>query len=282
MSGVKQMTGVLMLLGLLAACDEGAPPPTGSIEGTVSIGGTGTDGVTVTLSDGKTATTAGGGAYRFAGVEVGSYTVTIRGYPSDAKFDATQASAVIATANQVVRLNFTGSYTSSIQGNVAIEGWPLPGVTVTLSGGATTQTSADGSWAFTGLRAGSYTVTISGYPYDVSFEATQPAVITTANQVVRLYFNGTYIRTSQILGGVTVAGEGLTGVTMTASGVGWSDRTTQTNEDGLYVFTQLRAGTYTVAISGFDNEAYSFSSTSKSATMTAGETAVVNFTGTRR
>lgn len=121
------MTGVLMLLGLLAACDEGAPPPTGSIEGTVSIGGTGTDGVTLTLSDGKTATTAGGGAYRFAGVEVGSYTVTISGYPSDAKFDATQASAVIATANQVVRLNFTGSYTSSIQGDVAIEGMPLPG-----------------------------------------------------------------------------------------------------------------------------------------------------------
>ena len=281
------MTGVLMLLGLLAACDEGAPPPTGSIEGTVSIGGTGTDGVTVTLSDGKTATTAGGGAYRFAGVEVGSYTVTISGYPSDAKFDATQASAVVATANQVVRLNFTGSYTSSIQGDVAIEGMPLPGVTVTLSGGTTTQTSADGSWAFTGLRAGSYTVTISGYPYDVSFEATQPAVITTANQVVRLYFNGTYIRTSEILGSVTVAGDGLPGVTVTASG-GWSDRTTWSDstttqtEDGLYAFTGLRAGTYTVAISGFDNEAYSFSSTSKSATMTAGETAVVNFTGMRR
>ena len=50
----------------------------------------------------------------------------------------------------------------------------LVGVTVTLDGehamGETMETAEDGGFAFTGLRAGTYTVTISDFPEDVSFE----------------------------------------------------------------------------------------------------------------
>ncbi len=284
MNRVKQMAGALMLLVPLAACDEGTPPPpTGSIEGTVSIEGTGADGVTVTLSNGTTATTAGGGAYRFTGVEGGSYTVTISGYPSDASFDATQASAVIATANQVVRLNFTGSYirTSSILGDVTVEGVGQAGVTVTLSGmsDGTTRTSAEGSYAFTGLRAGTYTVEVSGFDSDAySFSNTSESATVGVGASAEVDFAGTHIRTASIRGTVTVAGEGLEGVLVSLSGV--SEATRTTDGAGSYEFTGLQAGSYTVAISGFDAEQYGFSVTTRNEDLSVGERANLNFEGT--
>jgi len=53
------------------------------------------------------------------------------------------------------------------------DGAGLPGITVTLSGTESRSTTTDGSgaYAFTELRAGSRTVTISGYPESVPFPA---------------------------------------------------------------------------------------------------------------
>ena len=77
------------LLALPIACGDPVdpPPPTGSIDGLVSVEGQGVDAVSVTLSNGATAITANGGMYRFDGVEAGAYTVTISNYPDDATFD---------------------------------------------------------------------------------------------------------------------------------------------------------------------------------------------------
>ena len=87
----------LLVLPIIAACGEDVipPPATGSIAGQVSIEGMGIDGVSVNLSSGASTTTAGGGTYRFDGVEAGAYTVTISGFPADASFDATSAAATI-------------------------------------------------------------------------------------------------------------------------------------------------------------------------------------------
>ena len=99
------------------------PPPTGSIDGLVSIEGQGIDAVSVTLSNGASATTANGGMYRFDGVEAGAYTVTISDYPADASFDQTSAAATIANDGETVTINFPGTYirTSSIMGTVTVE-----------------------------------------------------------------------------------------------------------------------------------------------------------------
>ena len=114
----------LLVLPIIAACGEDPVPPpvTGSIQGQVSIEGMGIDGVSVNLSNGASTTTAGGGTYRFDGVEAGAYTVTISGFPADASFDATSAPATIPEAGGSVTLDFRGSYirTASIIGTVTV------------------------------------------------------------------------------------------------------------------------------------------------------------------
>lgn len=284
MNRLKQMAGALMLLVPLAACDEGTPPPpTGSIEGTVMIEGTGADGVTVTLNDGTTTTTAGGGAYRFTGVEGGAYTITISGYPSDATFDATQATATIASANQVVQVNFSGSYirTSSILGTVMLEGTGLSGLSVALSGMSegTTTTASDGAFAFTGLRAGTYTVEVSGYDSEAySFSNTTQSATVGVGASAELSFEGTHIRTASIRGTVMVGEAGLSGVQVSLTGL--SEATAETDDAGSYEFENLQAGSYTVTISGFNAREYGFEITTLNASLDVGETANLNFEGT--
>ena len=282
---LKLMAGAALVLVPLAACDEGTPPPpTGSIEGQVSIEGQGVDGVTVTLSGGgATAMTSGGGAYRFTDVEGGTYTVTISGYPSDASFDATSASATIASANQVVRLNFTGSYirTASVLGRVTVEGAGQANVKVTLSGtsDATTATDGGGDYAFTGLRAGTYTVEISEFDAgSYGFSNTSQSATVGVGASANVNFAGTHIRTASIRGTVSVDGEGLGGVRVSLSG--GSEASATTDGAGSYAFTDLQAGAYTVAISGFDASEYGFDATTRNATLGVGEAANLNFAGT--
>jgi len=59
-----------------------------------------------------------------------------------------------------------------------------------------------------------------------------------------------------------------------------ADAETATDESGQYSFTGLRAGTYSVEISGFDAGEIGFSSTSSAATVGVGESKVVSFDGT--
>ena len=172
MKSLRFLTFALIGALAIAACDEGedttATAVEGTIRGAVTIEGSGASGVTVTLSSGASTTTDGSGNYTFSNVPAGSYVVQISGTPADATFASTAGTAVIATAGQVVTVDFSGSFvrTSAIVGGVAVEGvGPLENVSVTLSGDASASTSTDaaGQYSFTGLRAGSYTVTISGF-----------------------------------------------------------------------------------------------------------------------
>ena len=276
----------LLVLPIMAACGEDVipPPVTGSIAGQVSIEGMGIDGVSVNLSSGATTTTAGGGTYRFDGVEAGAYTVTISGFPADASFDATSAAATIPETGGSVTLDFRGSYirTASIMGTVTVENTGLGGVTVVLSGmsDATTATDMNGQYAFTGLRSGTYSVEISGFDGDeVGFGSLESAATVGVGESKIISFDGTYLRTAGIMGQVSVEGVGLAGVTVTMSGEG-EDQTDVTDAGGLYGFSKLRAGDYSVAISGYDTDDYEFATTSMNVAVATGETANIPFTGT--
>ena len=286
MNRLKLLAAVALLGIPLAACEEATPPPpVGSIVGTVSIEGTGIDGVSVNLSNGNSTTTAGGGSYRFDNVEGGAYTVTISGFPSDATFDATSAAATISSAGQSVTVNFTGAYirTASVMGSVTVENMGLPGVTVTLTGvsGATATTDDSGQYAFTGLRMGSYSVEISGFDNDeVGFSNTAASVSVGVGESKIVSFDGTYLRTAGIMGRVSVEGEGLEGVTVSlAGGPDNADMTTMTDAAGQYSFAKLRAGDYAVGISGYDTDDFEFEVTSQNVTVALGETANVPFEG---
>ena len=276
----------LLVLPVIAACGEDVmpPPPTGSIVGQVSIDGMGADGVTVSLSNGATTATAGGGNYRFETVEQGSYTVTISGFPADASFDATSKPANIGDTGGTETVDFRGDYirTASIMGTVTVENMGLGGVTVRLSGMADSETATDdsGQYSFTGLRSGTYSVEISGFDSnEVSFSSTSGAATVGVGESKVVSFDGTYLRTAGVMGQVTADGDGLPGVTVTLMGEG-AEATKVTDAGGLYAFSELKSGDYTVAISGYDTDDYEFETTSKSVTIATGETANVPFDGT--
>ena len=286
MKRLKILAAIAVLGIPLAACEEATPPPpVGSIVGTVSIEGTGIDGVSVNLSNGTSTTTAAGGSYRFDNVEGGAYTVTISGFPSDATFDATSAAVTIASAGQSVTVNFSGAYirTASVMGSVTVENMGLPGVTVTLTGvsGATATTDDSGQYAFTGLRMGSYSVEISSFDSDeVGFSSTSASVTVGVGESKIVSFDGTYLRTAGIMGRVSVDGEGLEGVNVSLSGgPDGVNETTTTDAAGQYSFAKLRAGGYAVGISGYDTDDYEFEVTSQNVTVALGETANVPFEG---
>ncbi|MYD95197.1 MAG: hypothetical protein F4Y02_16265, partial [Chloroflexi bacterium] len=160
----------------------------------------------------------------------------------------------------------------------------LVGVTVTLGGehamGETMETGEDGGFMFTGLRAGTYTVTISDFPEDVSFETVSVEVEVEVGEVGSADFTGHFIRTSAVEGQVVIEGEGLAGVTVTLNG-GPADEThtVMTDADGMYRFGELRPGSYTVSISDFDTRDYEFAATSQDVSVDLDETGTVSFTG---
>ncbi|MDE2985685.1 MAG: carboxypeptidase regulatory-like domain-containing protein, partial [Gemmatimonadota bacterium] len=280
-----KLLAAAMLLALPIACGDPVdpPPPTGSIDGLVSVEGQGVDGVSVTLSNGATAITANGGMYRFDGVEAGAYTVTISNYPDDATFDQTSSAATIATDGENVTVNFPGSWirTSAIMGAVTVENEGLGGVTVKLSGmsNSETLTDANGQYAFTGLRAGNYTVEISGFDEDdVAFGSTASTAMIAVGESKVVPFEGTYLRTSGVTGQVTVGNNPLADVTVSLQGRG-EEREATTNGAGQFTFSELRSGDYSVGITNPDPDLYGFDVTSQTVTVAHGETASVPFEG---
>jgi len=161
--------------------------------------------------------------------------------------------------------------TYSISGTVS--GAVASGVTMTLSGAGTgsTTTATDGTYTFSGLANGTYTVTPTKTGYTFSPTSTS-VTIAGANQTGK-NFTATAVTTYSISG--TISGAVSVGVTMTLTGAGTG--TTATTTGGTYTFSGLANGTYTVtpSLSG-----YTFSPTSSSNTISGANITGVNFTST--
>ena len=179
------------------------------------------------------------------------------------------------------RLPLEAPFEGSVHGVVSSESANLLGVTVRLSGGVVreTQTSSGGSFSFPGLPAGEYVVTISGYPEDLQFPTTaKPASLQKGSASARVDFFGTIRTDASIQGMVIVEGIGLEGISVSLSGP--DPRSFTTDSQGLFAFSQLKRGSYTVAISGFDPAFYAFPTTSESVNATGGTPAETHFAGT--
>lgn len=127
------LAGCALLLG---GCDEGEgvilPQADGQVRTLVTIDGAGASGVTVTMSNGRTATTDGSGRAVFDAVPVGAYTVTISGFPVDVSFPSTTQAVVLATDGQLVNMTFAGRR--------------LPGATTPTPTATPTPVVAEGPW----------------------------------------------------------------------------------------------------------------------------------------
>ena len=170
----------------------------------------------------------------------------------------------------------------SSNGTVTLEGAPLSGVNVDLSGAGQSQsasTGADGTYSFSRVIEGSYTVTISGYPSDAEFEASMSVTVSASNSNATADFAGTYIRTASVSGSVMVEDMGLGGVMVALTGT--ESQSATTGDNGSFSFTGLRMGDYTVEMSGWDPDRYVFEETSQSFSLSVGAQHPVEFMGTR-
>ena len=148
------------------------------------------------------------------------------------------------------------------------------GVMLTLSGScsSTTTSGADGTFTFEGLSDGSYTVTpnLSGY----TFAPSRRNITVSGNNVTGCGFVATKNPGTYSISG-TVSGGVQEGVTTTLSGA--LSSTTFSGVGGLYSFTGLADGSYTVTpnFSG-----YTFAPFSQDVTIAGANQPDINFTAT--
>ena len=246
----------------------------------------GLGGLTVRLSGMAEAQTAtdNSGQYAFTGLRSGTYSVEISGFDSDeVGFGSLMSSATVGVGESKV-ISFDGTYlrTAGIMGQVSAEGVGLAGVTVSLAGEgeeSTTTTDAGGLYAFSKLKAGAYSVAISGYdPDEVEFTSTSMNVSVALGETANVPFNGTLLRTSGISGRVSVEGTGLDGVEVTLAGA--AEVTAMTSGGGQYAFAGLAEGTYVVSMMNPNETAYVFETTSATIVLGDAESNITNFDGT--
>ncbi len=283
-TNAAEKTGLILALGfagLAAGCGEPVPL-LGTISGRVSVEGDGLPGATLTLDDGKTATTGQDGSYSFADVQEGMRLITLSGFPADVRFGISIQSVTLEPQLGNKTVDFTGVYlrTSSISGRVAAEGQGLEGVRVARSGpdSSTAVTDSEGRYSFALIRAGTHALAISNYDQNLyDFQDTVLSVTVAANEAGQLDFAGTLVRVSAIRGEVSVEGDGLDDVSVQLSGD--EEKTTRTDARGRYLFDQLAVGRYSIEISGFEGALYEFDDTRGSVTLGKGDTAMVDFSG---
>jgi hypothetical protein len=153
----------MVLLGLSGCVADDRTHSISGISGTVTVSSAGLQGVTITLSgtSSTTVTTDASGNFSFPSLVNGIYTVI----PSKAGyvFNPTSSAQIVNSAN-ITNVDFIATAstasTYTISGGVAASGAALQGVIMTLTGSssATAATDASGSYSFTGLINGNYTV----------------------------------------------------------------------------------------------------------------------------
>ena len=234
------------------------------ISGTIS--GAGGSGATVTLTGASTAvvTADASGNYSFTGLTAGTYTIT----PAKTGFSFSPASQNATVTNaSVTALNFS-TVTYTISGTISGAGGV--GATVALSGAstATTTAGASGTYSFSGLTNGGYTVTpsLTGFTYTPT---SQNVTISNANPAA-VNFSSASVPTFTVSG--TITGAIVSGITVQLTGA--ASASTTTNASGAYSFT-VAAGSYTVTPS---STGYLFSPASQPANVTTANITGLNFT----
>ncbi|MCP4105010.1 MAG: Cna B-type domain-containing protein [Desulfobacteraceae bacterium] len=227
---------------------------------TKAAGESGIAGVTVELVDSgdnvvKTATTGADGSYTITDIIPSTYTVRetdLTGYTS-----STSNSVGVNIIGGTTTVNFGDLKVGTVSGTVYDD---LAGVTVTLTNTVTgeiseTVTNSDGSYSFSDVGEGSYTVTETDPDGFASTTPNSVPVTISGNGSATANFGD--MTTASVSGmvfndtdgdGVPEADEtGLAGVTVTLTNTVTGEVSeTITNSDGSYSFSDVGEGSYTV------------------------------------
>ncbi len=237
------LAALLALPALLAAgCGMKSATSGHSISGTVT--GEVTAGVTITLAGATgslTTTTGAGGGYSFAGLNNGEYlaTASLEGYG----FTPHAGLEVTLVGVDLTGQDFLATATHhAITG--AVTGVASAGVRLDLTGAATaTATSAaDGSYAFPGMVAGTYTVTptLAGHGFS---PGARTVTLGSADAVGQDFLSSLSDGSAHAISGA-VTGAVLAGVTITLQRGTTVLEGATTGADGAFTLAALADGVY--------------------------------------
>ncbi|MCU1270103.1 MAG: repeat/fibronectin type domain protein [Acidobacteriaceae bacterium] len=254
---------------------------TGSVSGTISPAPNGTTATIVLSQNGTTVatTTAGSsGSYSFSNVANGTYTVT----PSEAGFtfspanqsvtvNGNAATVSVFTATAVVTtFTVSGTITPAPNGTTATVVLSQSGATV-----ATTTVGSSGSYSFSNVANGTYTVTPSETGF--TFSPANQSVTVNGNPATVPAFTATAVVTTfTVSGTISPAPNGVV-ATVTLSQSGTTVATATVGSSGSYSFSSVSNGTYTVTPS---ETGFTFSPASQSVPVNGADVTVPVFTAT--
>lgn len=228
---------------------------TRTISGTVtdtSAGGP-SDGTVVRLigSDGSVlgeATTSTDGTYSFPDVlATDGYRVQITP-PTGKISDDPSRTVDVSNADGTADFSVRDIVPVPVSGTARDQhGNPVAGATVTLDGGRTVVTAADGTYLLDDVPVGIHAVTITA-PDGYSVISSPSPFTVPGNDETPITGKDFVLQELPTLSGtVTAAGHGVGGVVVTADGPGGTAQTV-TAADGTYSFPRLPSGDYTVAV----------------------------------
>lgn len=246
---------------------------------------------------GTPVTLASDGAFTVSGLVPGTYTLTVSGAGTGAtQTQGSNPATVVVTEGGQADARFGFVTLGRIDGVVFTdtngdrtqspgEGAP-PGATVTITHGVTSRTATPdvttGAYSFTGLAPGDWTVRVDGVAGTKQTAGTNPSTVTVTQGGTAREVDGFVV--AGVLSGVvyddadgsgTRGGSetGRAGVTVTITGPD-GPFTPPVGVDGGYSLTDLRPGSYTVAVSGAGTAGAIRTQTSpRTVTVTAGGSA---------
>ena len=270
---------------------------TAAIEGTVTVGDDDAPlaGVMVTVNGGPrdeehSTSTNDDGMYMVENLHAGVYSVSISGYDTNEYGFNPTIESVDVGLRETAEVAFQGDLlrTAGVSGRVHVDGMGLEGVTVTMTGEEDREgmTDADGQYGFSGLAAGDYTLTISGWDeVEYAFEPTMAITLELDESMSGVNFAGKALRTATVMGYVTVEEAPLPGIVVTlikviSANSGEIIGSMPTGDDGGYSFGPLLAGAYQVMIAGYADEHDFADGTDQTTVVMTDGTAEVNFAAT--
>ena len=246
--------------------------PSRSISGTVkNRKGIPVEEVTITLSGASSdeTKTAFDGTYTFSNVKSGTYTIT----PSKDKYTFKPKTIKATVKDEDLEGQDFTLQTFTISGVVKNKkGEPADGISMNLGGDSTdtTQTASDGTYSFTDLMNGKYTITPLPTTEWYYFKPISKNVTVHENDVKNQNFTGK--SPCQISGRIIAGTTPVQGVTVALTGK--SNDQVLTDADGSYQFGGLQEGSYVVTPS---MTGYVFKATSRKVKITDSDIEDVNF-----